>query len=91
MENILLCTNAVLPSVLIMALGFLARKMNMLHDGEVLKMNKVTFNLLLPFMVFNSIYKADIASAVNPKLIGFVVLFVIHKKSFDNKNTVPSL
>lgn len=73
-SNFQICMNAVIPLLLVMAVGFLARLAKLMDDSLVTKMNSAVFKLLLPFLVFDNIYRSDIHSAVNIPLITFTVV-----------------
>lgn len=77
MENLTVCINAVLPLLITMALGYMARRMGMLGDEEIIKLNNAAFFFLMPALMFNSIYTADLSTALNPKLLVFISLSLI--------------
>lgn len=73
----IVCLNAVLPTFLIMAVGFLARQIRLLNDGDVSTMNNLAFKLFLPVMLFQNIYSSDLASSVKPGLLLYAVVAVL--------------
>lgn len=77
MSDFLVCMNAILPIILIMLLGFLARCLHFLNEDDVLKINSLAFKAFIPFMVFQSMYSSDLSSAEQPKLILFAVTGVL--------------
>ena len=77
MEELRLSANAVLPVFLMMAAGYLARSLGVLERGDVGKMNRVAFRVFLPCLLFYNVYRSDLSSAVNPKLIAYAVLGVL--------------
>lgn len=77
MENLIVCLNAVLPLLVTMLLGYAARRMGKLGEEEILRMNNVAFFFFMPCLLFDSIYKADISGALNPKLLVFTVLSLV--------------
>lgn len=74
---LLVCFNAVLPTFLMMAVGFAARQFKMLDDKDVIKMNNIAFKIFMPAMLFYNIYSSDISVAVNVRLLGFAAVFVL--------------
>ena len=77
MEELRLSANAVLPVFLMMAAGYLARSLGVLERGDVGKMNRVAFRVFLPCLLFYNVYRSDLSSAVDPKLITYAVLGVL--------------
>ena len=77
MEELRLSANAVLPVFLMMAAGYLARSLGVLERGDVGKMNRVASRVFLPCLLFYNVYRSDLSSAVNPKLIAYAVLGVL--------------
>lgn len=51
--------NAVLPIVLLIALGFFLKRKNIINDAFVQYGNKLVFNVALPVLLFNNIYKIN--------------------------------
>lgn len=66
----------VLPIFLLIVLGFLLRYAGILDESGCEKMNRFSFNVLVPAMVFYNIYTADIASFSNPRLLVFCMFSV---------------
>ena len=73
MEELRLSAGAVLPVFLMMAAGYLARCLGVLERGDVGKMNRVAFRVFLPCLLFYNVYRSDLSSAVDPKLIAYAV------------------
>lgn len=48
MDNLVVCINAVMPLLITMLLGFAARRLGMLGDNEITKMNSTPFSSLCP-------------------------------------------
>ena len=66
---LIVCLNAVLPTFLLMATGFVSRQLKLLGDRDVSMMNNLAFKVFMPAMLFCNIYTSDIASAVRPRLM----------------------
>lgn len=80
MENFILAVNVVLPISLIMLLGAYLRKINMLDDITVTKMNKVVFRAFMGILMFINIYNIrtqNIDISKNFKFLFIPVLLVI--------------
>lgn len=76
MENLVICLNAVLPLLCIMLLGYCARRMGMLGDSEVIRMNSIGFFFFVPCLLFDSVYSADLSGAADIKLMIFAAATV---------------
>ena len=77
MENLVVCLNAVLPLLCIMLLGYVARRMGMLGDSEVIKMNSIGFFFFMPCLLFDNVYSADLRGALDIKLIVFAAVAIV--------------
>ncbi|MGI6315617.1 MAG: AEC family transporter [Christensenellales bacterium] len=71
MENLIISLKVVLPLFLMMALGYGIKLLKLVDDHSLQKMSRLLFTVFLPVLLFNNIYKADIASLLNPKLLIF--------------------
>ena len=79
MENLMVCLNAILPLLCIMLLGYAARRMGMLSDGEVIKMNSIGFFFFMPCLLFDSVYSADLSGAVaieNHRVVCYNIILI---------------
>ena len=77
MSAFYVCLNAVAPIFLMMALGFIARRLGAISRDEVPKLNKLVFRYFMPIMLFYNLYTSDISSAIQPKLLIFTALCVL--------------
>ena len=77
MENLILSFNVVLPIFLTMSLGYVIKKLNMFNDITLDTMNKITFKVFLPVLLFYNVYQTDLSHVFNPKLISFAVIYVL--------------
>ncbi len=74
MENLVISLNVVLPLFLLIALGYVLRKLGM-YDAVTLKtINKLVFKVFLPVYLFYSIYSTDLSAAFDIKVIIFAVV-----------------
>ena len=77
MESLIVSINAVLPVFLMIALGYLLRRIKLVDDDLVSRVNKLVFRVFLPIMLFNNIYTSDLKGVFNPKLVIFAPLSII--------------
>lgn len=77
MENFILSLNVVLPLFLIMAVGYLLRRIGLLDDAVLPKLNSLVFKAFLPMMLFNNIYHSDLESMMNLRLILTAVVSIL--------------
>lgn len=77
MESLIVSINAVLPVFFMLALGYFLRIVKLVDDNLIMQANKLVFRVFLPVMLFNNIYKSDLKSIFNPKLIIFGISSVI--------------
>lgn len=75
-SNIVICARAVLPTFLILALGFIARKVNIIQHEDVLTINSLIFKIFMPVMLFSNIYFSDLSTALNGSLLLFTVFAI---------------
>ncbi|MCL2568140.1 MAG: AEC family transporter [Oscillospiraceae bacterium] len=73
-EQFILVFNAVVPFFLIMGLGWFMRRRELVNDQFLAGLNRVAFVVLFPLMLFMNIYRADLAAAFNPALVGYFVI-----------------
>ena len=71
MQNFLISFNVVFPIAVMMALGYLMKKIKLVNDITVKEMNNVVFRIFLPLMVFKNVYESEIAEVFNLRLIIF--------------------
>ena len=77
MENFIVCLNAVAPIFIIIALGYLARRLGDIKREDVFRINRLAFRYFIPVMVFYNIYVSDLAASFNVKLLCFALLGVL--------------
>ncbi len=73
MENFILTVNAVVPMFLLIAAGYLAKRLAVLTRAEVPRVNKLAFRIFLPCQLFYNIYCSDLHGAFDPGLLLFAV------------------
>ena len=82
MQDLLFTGNAVLPIVLMTALGYLLKKLKVLTTEFLDVGNKLTYRILLPILLFYNVYNIEDFSAVDWSfvlygLVGIVVVFAL--------------
>ena len=77
MNNFVLSAHAVMPMFLIMAVGYMIKCTGLMNRNDVFKINKVSFHVFLPCMLFYSIYTSDIYASIRPSLMAYAVFSVI--------------
>lgn len=74
MESLILSFNAVVPIFLLMLLGYVLKKTKITDKKGFDTVNKLVFRVFLPVLLFYNVYKTDIASVFDLKLIIFTVV-----------------
>ncbi|MBQ8321306.1 MAG: AEC family transporter [Clostridia bacterium] len=82
MEDIIFALNAVMPIILMIAVGYLLKRVGMLPPATSPILNKLVFRVFLPAMLFLNIYKIESFSDFDPTYIFYTVgitlaLFII--------------
>lgn len=62
MENLVYSLNVTLPVFAMLAIGYLLRQMKVIDGAYVVGSNRLTFRVLLPVMLFNSMRSSDFTS-----------------------------
>ena len=71
MENLIFSLNATIPVFLMMILGMIFKKLNIISDSFASSMNKFVFLIPLPVMVFKNLATIDIKSSWDSKFVLF--------------------
>ena len=74
MESFIFALNAVLPIVLLAALGYFLGRIELIDEKFIKTANKIVFKVLLPVMLFNNVYKIENLGAVE---LGYVLYSVV--------------
>ena len=77
MEIFLFSANCILPIVLVMALGYGLRHLNIVSESFVSQANTFCFQVTLPIQLFVNIYSQDLSNLSNGKLILFSVAAIL--------------
>ena len=77
MDDLIFSANAVLPIILLVLLGWALKKIK-LFTPEFLRVgNKLTFNVLLPVLLFNNVYAIGSFSSINWAFVLYSIIAVI--------------
>ena len=73
MENFWIAAGAVLPLMIYMAIGLLARRKYHFNESHISNFNKIVFGVFLPTNMFYSVYFTDIGKVMRPGFVLFAV------------------
>ncbi|MGM9632109.1 MAG: AEC family transporter [Eubacteriales bacterium] len=73
MEDIIFAFNAVLPIILMIVIGYILKKINLLEDEMAKKLNTLVFKLFLPAMLFLNVYKIQNFAEIDFSFVIFAV------------------
>lgn len=73
MKSVLLAIHVVLPLLLLMLVGFGARKLKVLNPQFIKELNKLIFLLFLPALMFVNVYQTNIREVFDIRLIVFTI------------------
>ena len=77
MENLQVCLRAVLPLVLIIGIGYLAKTLHAIDRNDVPKLNKLAFRYFIPVMLFYNLYTSDLDHAIQASALLYTLLAVV--------------
>jgi hypothetical protein len=70
-QNLIVVAGLVAPVFIIVALGYLLKKLGMINDNFVKLSSKIVFTVSLPALIFSEIARTDLTQILNFELIGF--------------------
>ena len=76
MADLLFALNAVAPIILLVALGYILKKLGIIPTELAKPINKIVFRVLLPVMLFNNIYGIEDIKAIDFGYLIFVAVSV---------------
>ena len=80
-SNFVVCVLAVLPLMILLAIGALVRKADLLSIEEVHRMNHMVFVVFFPVLMFDNLYSAakgdDLSEVLDPHLVIFAVVLIL--------------
>lgn len=77
LQDLLFTTNAVMPIVAMVVVGYLLKKLNIITSGGAKEMNKLVFKIFLPVLLFLNVYKIESISGIRFGYILFVCAVVL--------------
>ena len=77
MDSFLIALNAVMPTFLLLAFGYFLRNAHFVDGAYLKKTNALTFKFFLPVLLFNNIYKTQIAEVFDGTMFLFGVLCLV--------------
>lgn len=77
METFLFSANAILPIILLIALGHGLRQGRFFDEVFLKKANAFVFNVALPALLFYNVYSIECLSELNFGIIGFVLISIL--------------
>ena len=76
-SNLIVAIEAVAPMFIIIFIGAMIRKVNIITEAEAKRFNKVVFICCFPPLMFNNLYGKNIGDAVNLRLLAYAVITVL--------------
>ena len=77
MDAFLIALNAVIPFLIYISYGFIARETGLVSEDFMRTWSKVCFNLFFPFVMFNSFYKIDPEMEMDFRFLVFGAVFLL--------------
>lgn len=82
MDTLLFALNAILPIILLIALGYILKRKNFLDEGWFKKGNKLIFRVCLPCLLFTNVYNIQSFTSINWSVvvyseIGIIAIFCL--------------
>ena len=77
MESFILAFRVVFPLLCLMVLGYYLKQKKFMEEKTLNQMNRVVFNVFLPFMLFKNIYKTEMAEGLDFGIVLFALLAVL--------------
>ena len=95
MQNFIVTANVILPTFIMIGLGYFLKQIKLFDDHTLKTMNNITFKTFLPLLLFYNVYKTNVREGFNPRLMIFagasiitsflVTWFIISRLEKDNK------
>ena len=70
MQSFIFAANATLPIIIIVAIGYLCRRVGLIDTDLSKKLNKISFRLFLPVMMFVNVYSIDSSMNIG---VGYII------------------
>lgn len=76
MNPFLFSLNSVGPILIMILLGVVLRQFKQIDDHLAAKLNKLCFNVFIPFQIYKSAYQADLSAAFDLNVMLYIVLSI---------------
>lgn len=77
MENLIVSLNVIIPLFLSIGYGYFLKKIHILNEDILYKLNGIIFHAFFPLLMFKNIYRTNIQSVFQPKLILYAIIMLI--------------
>ncbi len=77
MKNLVFCLNATLPIFFTMLLGYAFRRIGLLDESFIKKINRFVFRAALPLLLLEDLWEADFQTLWDGKFVGFCAAITI--------------
>ena len=77
MDSLFFAIEAVSPIIIMVAIGYLIKKIGLLTADMAKTINKLVFRIFLPAMLFLNVYKIESLAAIKPDYILYAVIAII--------------
>lgn len=77
MENLILSAKVVLPLFLLMALGYILKRIKLMDDVVTKKMNTLVFKVFLPALIISNVYNSEISEVFDARLLIYSISCVV--------------
>ncbi len=74
MENLQIATNAVIPFMVYIVLGMIAKRAGAVKESFLKELNGVVFRVFFPFIMFNNLYDVDFSTLKDAGYVGFAFI-----------------
>jgi len=76
-SDLIFSFNAVIPIFMVIILGFAVKRLGIISESTAKQMNSLIFKIVLPVMLFNTVYGSDYTQMLDRKFILFLILSVL--------------
>ena len=83
LQNFIICVNAVIPSVIYLAIGILIKLCGVVTDEDIRKFTHMVFVTLYPFIMFDNLYGKNIAEEMDLTLGLYAAGFTLFQFIFS--------
>ena len=73
MSSLLVAINAVVPFLFYITFGYGVRRIGLVDEAFLNRLNTLVFKAFFPILMFNNLYKVEPGFTLNPKMVAFAV------------------